>query len=279
MNGTADELLIDADITLYQATTSCEIETEWDTDLWTLTTDLAAAKAVFNSLLKQYQTKTDIKKFTLCFSSGRNFRKEINTDYKSNRKGRKPLGYGPLKEWAMETYPSLVRDGLEADDVMGIWATQYPGKYVIVSLDKDMKGVPGRFFKLGINGSKDEMHNISVEDAREFFYSQVLMGDKVDGYSGIPGVGGKRAEGILRKGGVRWETVVEAYVKADLDEEYALKMARMAKILDASLYSNETNTVKLWTPEHDEELYGLHYSREELQTSRSDKDEDIIFFG
>lgn len=277
MNGTATELLVDADITLYQATTACEVEIEWDTDLWTLETDLKAAKAVFERTLKQYQQKTGIDKFVLCFSSGRNFRKDLNPDYKSNRKGRKPLGYSALKEWAIDKYPSLIRDGLEADDIMGIWATQYPGKYVIVSLDKDMKGVPGRFFKLGINGSKDEMHNIDVESARHFFYSQVLMGDKVDGYSGIPGVGGKRADGILNKGGTKWQTVVEAYVKAGLDEEYALKMARMAKILDASLYDHETNTPKLWTPEHDEEYYGLHYSSEELSETRSDKDEDISF--
>jgi DNA polymerase-1 len=277
LNGTYNELLIDADITCYQACISSEVEIEWDRDLWTLDTDLTAAKAVFEQLLKKYQKGTGVDKFTLCFTDGRNFRKDLNSDYKSNRKGRKPLGYTALKAWAMEKWPHYVRPGLEADDCMGILATRYPGKYIIVSLDKDMMGIPGRFFKLGINGPKDEMHNINPEDARKWFYMQVLMGDKVDGYSGIPGVGGKRAEGILKKGGVNWSTVVEAYVQAGLDEEYALKMARMAKILDHSLYDEETATIKNWTPEHDEELYGLHYSNQELQAIRSDKEEDAIF--
>lgn len=275
MNGTYNELLIDADITLYQACTSAEQEIEWDRDLWTLDTDLAAAKAIFENLLVKYQKATGIEKFTLCFTDGRNFRKDLNVEYKSNRKGRKPLGYTPLKKWACDTYPHLMREGLEADDIMGIWATRYPGKYVLVSLDKDMLGIPGRFLKLGINGSKDEMFNTDIEQARKWFYMQTLMGDKVDGYSGIPGVGGKRAEGILKKGGINWSTVVEAYVAAGLDEEYALKMARMAKILDASLYDNEKHEIKLWTPEHDEENYGLHYSHQELSEIRSDKDEDI----
>jgi DNA polymerase-1 len=264
LNGTYNELLVDADITLYQSCIASEVEIEWDRDLWTLDTDLSAAKDQFDKLIKQYQKKTGIDKYTLCFTDGRNFRKDLNPDYKSNRKGRKPLGYTPLKEWAKANYPCFSRNGLEADDCMGILATALPGKYIIVSLDKDMMGIPGRFFRLGINGSKDEMHNISEEDARRFFYMQVLTGDSTDGYYGIPGVGSKRATGILEKGGIRWQTVLDAYTKNNLDPEYALTQARMAKILDANMYNLETSEMKLWTPELDEEVNGLVIKSEEV---------------
>ena len=37
--------------------------------------------------------------------------------------------------------------GLEADDAMGIYATQYPGN-IIISPDKDIKQIPGTLYNL-----------------------------------------------------------------------------------------------------------------------------------
>ena len=38
------ELLLDADILLYQLALKCEIEVDWGNDLWTLASDLNEAK-------------------------------------------------------------------------------------------------------------------------------------------------------------------------------------------------------------------------------------------
>jgi DNA polymerase-1 len=78
-----------------------------------------------------------------------------------------------------------------------------------------------------------------------------VLGDAVDGYSGCPGIGPKKAETVLAnaKDGVSpWGVIVGAYVKAGLDEEDALLQARLARILQFGDYDLKTNKVKLWEP-------------------------------
>jgi len=76
---------------------------------------------------------------------------------------------------------------------------------------------------------------------------QALTGDSVDGYPGCPGIGPKRAERLLNKE-TSWETVVAAYAKEGLDEEYALAQARVARILRWDEYNIKKEEVILWTP-------------------------------
>ena len=60
----------------------------------------------------------------LCFSSPPNFRFTVDPTYKNNRAtSRKPLCYAQLREDVEKTYRCKALEGLEADDVMGIFAT------------------------------------------------------------------------------------------------------------------------------------------------------------
>jgi len=59
-----------------------------------------------------------------------------------------------------------------------------------------------------------------------------------DGYSGIPGIGVKRAAAILEKNGCTWETVVNAFAEKNMTEEDALMNARLARILTKELYKD-----------------------------------------
>ncbi len=240
-------LLIDADITAYSSVSRSEEEIQWDEDTWTIHTDLSRAKEHFQYPLKTYQEATGEKEFKLCFSGKDNFRKALNPTYKSNRKGRKPVGYSALKEWAMETYPSMCKDTLEADDCMGILATKFKGKTIIVSMDKDMLTVPGKMYRTSPDGS-GEWHDTSEKEAFYKFLLQSMTGDATDGYSGIPGVGPKKAEEILKKHGAVWKTVEDAYIKAGLTKEDALLNARMARILHQEDWDFENEQVKLWLP-------------------------------
>jgi len=79
-----------------------------------------------------------------------NFRKQIDSDYKSYRKGiRKPVCYKALRDWVIKTYPSKVYKNLEADDTIGILATgEYKNKCIIISGDKDMRTIPANHIGL-----------------------------------------------------------------------------------------------------------------------------------
>jgi DNA polymerase-1 len=240
-------LLIDADITAYQACAGAETEVEWDTDIWTVHTDLAAAKEHFEYLVTKLKQDTKIDEYMLCFSDSKNFRKEILSEYKGNRKGRKPVGYSALKEWAMESHPSFYKPRLEADDCLGILATKYVGKTVIASMDKDLLSIPGILYKMSQDGT-GEMVTVTEKEADLQFLTQALTGDTTDNYKGCPGVGPKRAEALFKSKGAVWKTVEDAYVAAGKTKEDALINARCARILRASDWNFDKDELILWTP-------------------------------
>lgn len=239
-------LLIDADITCFSACAGAQEEIEWDPETWSYYFDFAKAKESFQWWLDKVIDQAGIDDFKLCFTGRDNFRKKLNPNYKGNR-GKKPVGYGALKEWAKETYPFFEKDQLEADDCMGILATRFPGKAFPATMDKDLFTIPGRMFHLNqkLDGKWVESNEA---DGHRQFLMQALMGDATDGYGGCPGIGPKTAEKLLDKHGAVWKTVVDAYKKAGLTEEDALMNARMARILRAEDWDFENNEVKLWTP-------------------------------
>ena len=127
---------------------------------------------------------------------------------------------------------------LEADDAMGIYATANPGN-VIVSPDKDMRQIPGRLFNM------TETVMITEEEGYRWHLIQTMAGDQTDGYSGVPGIGIKRAVALFDEHGYTWDTVVQAFKDKDMTEEDALINARLAKILTTNEYDGQ---VIPWTP-------------------------------
>jgi DNA polymerase-1 len=75
-----------------------------------------------------------------------------------------------------------------------------------------------------------------------------MAGDQTDGYSGVPGIGVKRATELLESEGYKWSTVVKAFKEKGLSEEVALMNARLAKILQCTDYDITTGQPILWTP-------------------------------
>lgn len=235
-------LLIDGDIIVYRYASTVEQEVDWGDDVWSLWSDAKEAKQLILQYLEHLVEMTAADDFIFCFSDKDNFRKTILPTYKSNRKGkRKPVCYKGVKSWIESKYESITMPNLEGDDVMGILATS--GKYeetVIVSEDKDMKTIPGLLWR------NAELEDISEEDADYFHLYQTLVGDPTDGYSGLKGVGDKKATALLET--PTWETVVTAYEKAGHTEEDALVQARVARILRASDYNAKKQEPILWTP-------------------------------
>jgi DNA polymerase I len=185
-------------------------------------------------------------------SSITNFRKKLNPDYKAQRKVvAKPSLLRDIRLWMLEEYETRLVKDLEADDVLGILQTgnHLKGKKIIVSTDKDMLTIPGWNYNPRSKIRKEIDHQ-----AADFnFFRQVLTGDTVDNYKGVPGIGPKKAHRILDQAipghpEQLWAVIVETYEAAGLTEEDALMNARMAYILRAENYNFEKEEITLWEP-------------------------------
>ena len=238
-------LAIDGDILLYKSAISAEVEYEWDADCWSLMSDLNDAKSAFKAQMDTITTRLKTENTVICLSDpASNFRKTVDPTYKSNRRGtRKPVGYKALKEWVGKNYTTMQKPGLEGDDCLGILATRPGNDCIMVSDDKDLLGIKGRLYR----PSKDELIDSQVNDAEHFFLTQVLTGDAVDGYKGCPGIGPKKAEIILGNRPA-WSSVEQAYIKAGLTKDDALRQARLARILRWTEWDAEKGEPILWKP-------------------------------
>jgi len=191
------------------------------------------------------------------------FRRDIDPSYKAHRKKtRKPIGLPSLREHLLVHWRGLIVPELEADDVLGIWATdpmyEVGNRKIIVSTDKDMKTIPGELW----NPDHPEfgVKNISRESADSFHLTQTLIGDTADGYPGCPTVGPTTAarilepkwDGLDKEGNTLllsdWDKVVAAYEKQNLSEDYALVQARLARILRVENYNMRNGKLKYWNP-------------------------------
>jgi DNA polymerase-1 len=197
---------------------------------------------MFERQIQDLKERYETEDVVLYFTGTNNFRKTVDPEYKGNRVKRKPAGYKRLLNYAFETYTCKRIDCLEADDLLGLDCHQSVENFVLVSPDKDMKTIACRLF----NG--EEEIEVTSEAADHQFHLQCLTGDVVDGYKGIPGIGPKSAEKILSQDGEPWNLIVQAYEKAGLSEEDAIRNARLARILRPGEFDFENNEPILWTP-------------------------------
>ena len=234
------KLLVDADYIVYKSCAGAETDIDWGDDVIMVVSKFSEAmNNVQKDLSKiKQQFLWDTPEMVLFFSDSKNFRKKIYPDYKGHRNRKKPCGYRRVISALSDMYEVIRMPELEADDAMGIYATKHPGN-VIVSPDKDMKQIPGRLYNM------NEMFTITPEEGEKWHYIQTLAGDQTDGYSGVPGIGIKRAVALFEEHGYTWDTVVKAFADKDLDEDVALMNARLAKILTNKEYDGQ---VIPWSP-------------------------------
>jgi len=241
-------LLIDGDILAYQIATNNEVETNWGDGLWTLHSDENSCKQQFDAVVDDLGSNLSADDYIVALTDKNNFRKDILPTYKSNRNTkRKPIVLNAMREHIMEKHNGVIWKNLEADDVMGIMATEPTQEdRVIVSIDKDMRTIP---CTLSNDGMTTEQ--IPQRLADYHFMIQVLTGDKVDGYDGIDGVGIKTAEKLIKKYTNvplldLWKIVKGIYKDKGYTEQEALQQARVAHILRHGEYNKKTGKVKLW---------------------------------
>lgn len=145
----------------------------------------------------------------LFFSGRNNFRNHlaVTQPYK-DRDGNKPFHYYNIKAFLKSEYTYQEEDWLEADDLIGIAMSKYPGKYICLSRDKDLKQLPGHHYGWEVGKQPsfgpelvDDFGWLMLSSRRDkcigtgskFFHYQMLVGDDVDTIPGVPGYGPVKA--------------------------------------------------------------------------------------
>lgn len=258
--------IIDADTILYAIALSAETRAVSvdpnEEDMWLQTKSL---KECYVEAVLEFAKVRDIAKadeVILCLTTSKCFRYGLLPTYKANRVQRRPAILKDLQAAIMERkpYTTMGVRGLEADDVCGIamgTLTMAGRDCVIVSIDKDLKSIPGAFLHMPPPNAKNSRDPILYEttenQADRFFLYQTMIGDPVDGYSGIPGFGPKRAEKLLTESAhltfaEQWRWVEDAFRAKGCDKAFALTQARVARILRNTDWDAVKREVILWTP-------------------------------
>jgi DNA polymerase-1 len=245
-------VLIDGDEFIFKSCAAVEEVVKWDDQNHVRYANPNKAWIILSQMVERIFDRFDTREHIVCFSTEprSNFRYEVDPTYKNNRaESVKPMCYATMRERMQTEFKSQDFHDLEADDVMGVLATQ-PSKAqkIIVSQDKDMKTIPGTLWT-----GKDLLQVTPIE-ADYWHMFQTLVGDTSDGYKGCPGVGKVKAEKLLNEcineKGVHtmWPAVVEQYTNKGLTEEDALQQARLARILRWSDWDSVNKKPILWTP-------------------------------
>lgn len=191
--------------------------------------DIEYACNIFNSKVASIIRKTGATSHTIYLTGKGNFRNEMYDGYKSSR-GDKPLLYKEVRKHAEGNLNSVVSEGEEADDLLGIAQCKDIDNHIIATLDKDLLMIPGNHYHL----TSEEMTYIEPKEGLLSFYKQILTGDRIDDIPGLYGIGPKKAEKILD--GIEdekelWLTVVNKWCEA-LDHDSVLDtVIRNARLL------------------------------------------------
>lgn len=169
----------------------------------------------FVNILQDLLKRENPPYIAVCFDpGGKTFRHEQYEQYKANRDAT-PEGIKvavPYIKRILEAYriPIFVKDGYEADDVIGslsVLACQHGFETYMVTGDKDFGQLvndctkiynPGKNELLGVKEVKEKY---GLTDPIQVIDMLGLMGDSADNIPGCPGVGPKTAEKLIQQFG------------------------------------------------------------------------------
>jgi len=263
-------LLIDGDILIYQTSVSLQVSTPINEiiELEELkngfhnnfltkedVSDIIVSWANIDDVMMEVHRRVDALKrrfktdnIIITLSDLKNFRKDVLATYKMNRKNViKPVCLPFVRKHIQQYYPHVIYPRLEADDVMGILATDPDNseEQIIVSDDKDLEQIPGRLYK----PMTKKLLTITEKQGQYKWYEQTLTGDAVDNYIGCPKIGPKKAKQILDinlTGEDVWSNILSTYQGAGLTKEDMLVQANVARMLKHGDYNIDTNKIKLF---------------------------------
>ena len=217
-----------------------------------------AVKGVIN-MLRRLQKDYPTSEIAVVFDAkGKTFRDEIYPEYKAHR----PPMPDDLRE-QIEPIHNIIRamglplisvEGVEADDVIGTYASQATTKgmdVVISTGDKDMAQLVNQHVTLVNTMTETVMDVAGVEEKFGIPPSLIidylaLMGDKVDNIPGVAGVGEKTALALLQGVGGLNELYANLEQVAGLSVRGAKTLgAKLEKERDNAFLSYELATIKI----------------------------------
>lgn len=231
--------IIDTDTYLYKASLTCNELIEIQSGIYYEAYNLNKAKQYLADTFADVTSKAGCDEYILVTGGiGKNFRYIINPSYKSNRKKQaKPLMLDKVRELVFANFPICYIPYLEADDTCRILMEEDKNN-VIVSIDKDLKTFSGKIY----DSYHDTMRFITPVQAEASFKRQLLIGDKTDGYDGIPGIGQAKADKLLLSG-ITIDDIVQMYIDKGLGIEQFEMVYNCAKILSKDDYNNGVITL------------------------------------
>ena len=179
--------LVDGDLICYISAVSANGAEEW------------VARSRAEKMLDRILSEVGCDKYRVFISGGSNFRKKINSDYKSHRPPP-PEHLKATQQLLIDRYDAEVTDGYEADDALGIAQTD---DTIICSIDKDLLMIAGKHYSWEIVRSGKVVRpaifrDVSYHDGIIHFYKQMLIGDVADNLFGIRGIGEAKASKLLQ---------------------------------------------------------------------------------
>ena len=176
---------MDADSIAYRPAASCEpTKTKLERE------PLEFALGRCNDLVHKILHDTGATSYELYIGGGSNFRHQIDPNYKANRSEMvRPLHLEDVRSHLVTQWKAHVVDGIEAEDAVGIAANHCDTSFIIVHIDKDLNQLPGWHY----NFVTCETYFVTPLDGWRSFYTQLIMGDRVDN---IPGFDGKMRQTI-----------------------------------------------------------------------------------
>lgn len=231
--------IIDVDTYLYKAALTCKELIEISPGIYYEAYNINKARAYLKEVCETMTSKCNCTEYVLVTGGiGNNFRYIINPNYKSNRKKQaKPIMLDLIRDMVFKEFPIVYTPFLEADDTCRILLEEDKNN-VIVSIDKDLRTFPGKVY----DSYHDEIRYITPVQAEANFKRQLLIGDKTDGYDGLPKVGPATADKLLLKG-ITIDDIAQMYIDAGLGIESFEKVYNCAKILGKEDYNNGVITL------------------------------------
>lgn len=172
-------------------------------------------KELTDDFIKNVLNAIGATKFVGCLTVGKCFRYKIYPEYKGNRKYKFDKDYQELmsaiKEYLITKYKCVyLKDELEADDLVKIFAKELSSQYhtVIISADKDILNLEGEHYNPKIN----QWIKTTKKEAEIYFWKSMVIGDSADNIKGIPGLGKAAADKIFTEEGFAPSIVLKYYI-------------------------------------------------------------------
>lgn len=182
--------------------------------------EVEVAIARTNTMVENILADAKATEYELWLSGPKNFRYNVYPEYKANRIGMaRPKWEQECREFLKQTWQANIADGVETDDMVGIRLHSLGDSAIACHLDKDLNQIKGQHFnwelwRQGVVIREKRWYEVSPSEADYWFFYQLLVGDTTDNIKGVPGIGPKKAAGILHgceSNRERYEAVLDRY--------------------------------------------------------------------